>query len=416
MKKKVFILLQVLSVVFISSCKEDDRGQYPVDRTPPKKVDNERVLKQFGGGVTIGYDIPDDKDLLYVKATYTLDTGTPMEIKSSLYETQMNIIGFSREGDHQVELRAVDRSQNESEPVYLDIRPLDSPIHAIFQSLSVFSDFGGVQLQWENEEEFDITVMVSKPITAGSELTESVVNFYSKAREGKNNVRGFPSREQEFLFQIQDRWGNTTDVLRDTYLPKYEEECNKARFLRWNGDPDIPYNQYSASWTIENLWNSVYNAGASTGGFHTRTGSDPPATKITFDLGAVYTLSRFKIWHRPTKDWVFTHGNPKKFTLYGSETPAARMEYDNSGNPEHAAFQWKKIGEFDTAKPSGLPVGENSDEDIQVAGVDGIDYTLPIETTVPVRYIRMDVLEMWGGTLDFLHMMEMSFWGEPKTE
>jgi hypothetical protein len=396
-----------------TGCKEEQRGQYPVDDIAPNPVINAHVTRTFGGGVTVKYDIPDDRDLLYVVARYKLDTGTDMEIKASIYEKHIDIVGFSHEADHEVELKTVDRSRNESMPVKVKIHPNEAPIHSIFRSLKVYPDFGGIFLQWDNEEKSDITVMVSKPITEASKLTESVINFYSNASEGSGNVRGFTADSQTFIVQIQDRWGNLTDEFSGKYLPKYEEFCNKALFKRWNGDPDIPYNQYSGSWPIENLWDNVWNNGASANGFHTRSGSIPTPNKFTFDMGAVYTLSRFKLMHRPTNSFVFNHGNPKSFKLYGSLTPYARMANDDSDDPAVEDLKWHFLGEFITVKPSGLPLGQVSDEDIQIAVVDGIDYTCPIEFNRPIRYIRMDVLEIWAGFPDFIHIMEMSLWGEP---
>ncbi|MDR2774159.1 MAG: DUF4959 domain-containing protein [Tannerella sp.] len=405
--------LLIFALLLPISCKEESPGQYPVDGTPPSPLKNVQITSRFGGGVSIKYDIPDDKDLLYVVARYTLDTGSPMEIKTSMYETHLNIIGYSYEAEHDVELRTVDRSRNESEPVIIKVQPKESPIHNIFRSLEIYPDFGGIFVRWANEERSDITVMVSRPIAETSDLTDPVVNFYSNAASGSGNVRGFAADSQAFIVQIQDRWGNLTEEKKGKYLPKYEEECNKALFKRWNGDPDIPYNQYSGSWPVENLWDNVWNNGASANGFHTRSGAIPTPNKITFDLGAVFMLSRFKIMHRPAT-YAFNHGNPKRFKLYGSLTPYARMAYDDSDDPSVQDLKWQFIGEFDTAKPSGLPLGENSDEDIQVSVVEGIDYTCPAEFSKPLRYLRMDVQEIWAGQPDFIHMMEMSLWGEPQ--
>ena len=74
--------------------------------------------------------------------------------------------------------------------------------------------------------------------------------------------------------------------------------------------------------------------------------------------------------------------------------------------------KWIFLGEFDTVKPSGLPYGQNSEEDLKAAHVDGIEYVLPVEFAVPVRYIRMDVLETWGNTTA-IHIAELTFWENP---
>ena len=75
MKKYIHLLLIIF---FLISCQEEYIGQYPVDSTIPGKVTNVEVIEQFSGGVTIRYNIPNDDDLLYVKASYKLDDGRSM--------------------------------------------------------------------------------------------------------------------------------------------------------------------------------------------------------------------------------------------------------------------------------------------------------------------------------------------------
>ena len=120
------------------------------------------------------------------------------------------------------------------------------------------------------------------------------------------------------------------------------------------------------------------------------------------------------MWHRagesrPGDSWAFAHNNPKKFRIYGSLTPNVRKIYDNSDDPAFQDQKWIFLGEWDTVKPSGLPLGQTSQEDRTLAQTDGIDYFFPLEHATPVRYLRMDVLETWGST-PAIHITEMTFW------
>lgn len=404
MKKYLYLLTS--SLVSLVACNEESVGQYPIDTVPPKPVTEVSVKETFGGGAIISYQIPDDIDLMGVKAYYTLDTGKKMEVMASAYEKEISIEGYAVEEERTVELRAIDKSRNESEPVYVKITPKPSPIYAAFESLKIYDDFGGIQVQWDNPEEKDIIVMVSKPIKEGSELTEGVQNFYSSAKAGIGYVRGFDAVPQTFCVEVSDKWGNKTEMISQDCLPLYEEELQRKQYWKkWNPS-DIPYRQYSNTYKIELLWDNVTMeaTGSKNNFFHTPAG-DPFPVRFTFDMRQVYKLSRLKLYQRGDK-WVFTHGNFKKFTIYGSLSDKVRMD---ATEPE---YQWIKLGDFESVKPSGLPLGQYTEED-RVRGAGGEDFNFPIDLATPVRYIRFDVHETWGGT-EMIHAAELRFWGSPE--
>src|SRR5690606_34251324 len=90
--------------------------------------------------------------------------------------------------------------------------------------------------------------------THGIEEFTEAETFYSKAKMGRGNVRGYQDDERVFGIFARDPWGNYTDTLMATYQPIFEVELDKSKFRRWN-PPGIPYNGYtSANWRIENLW------------------------------------------------------------------------------------------------------------------------------------------------------------------
>ena len=119
--KKIFLLLLAAGALF--SCQEEFIGQYPVDNIPPKPITNVEQVEQVSGGAILSYVLPDDRDLLYVQAEYTLDTGEKMIVKSSMYGTQIKIDGFAKAEPRKVTLYAVDRSHNFSTPVEFTVNP-----------------------------------------------------------------------------------------------------------------------------------------------------------------------------------------------------------------------------------------------------------------------------------------------------
>lgn len=404
---KKHILLFSLLAFCLAACEEESVGQYPTDSEAPGPVSNVVVKEVFGGGVTLSYTIPDDPDLQGVMAEYTLDTGEKISTIVSGYAREITIEGFATATEHEATLRAVDKSRNMSEPVVAKFTPNRAPIFDVYETLTITSDFGGAKLTWQNPEMKDIIVSVSKPISEGSDVEEDVENFYSSAAEGEGFVRGFDAVPVTFNVVISDQYGNTTDVKSQECLPLYEEKVPSTDYWkRWNGDPTIPYKQYSSSYPIEKMWDGIKmgTSGDSKNMFHLPAGSPFPV-RFTFDMGKVYKLSRMKVAQRAL-GWAFEHGNPKRFQVFGSLSSNVSV---NATDPEH---QWIYLGEFTSYKPSGLPLEQASPEDEAIAN-EGEDFTFPLELATEVRYIRFDVYETWGGT-EMVHISELEFWGQPE--
>lgn len=368
---KKYILLLLVAGLFNSCYKEDERGQYPTDKVPPGEIESPQV-KNVPGGAIISYVIPDDEDLLYVKAIYTLDNGTVMEQKASAYASSLKIEGIGKSRDVSVTLIAGDRSKNESKPVVLTAHPLDSPIYAILNSIKAYDDFGGIRLTWENPNKADVVLAV----TTNNDAGESVIaqNFYTNSEAGNGNLRGYPSEPREFGFYIRDRWGNMTDTIKNNFLPLFEEEV-KGKFSRWN-PTGIPYLVYG-SYNIENLWDNNIAT------FYLQTGITKPHS-FTLDMGWNVKFSRIKIWQRQGATLVYATQAARNFQIWGSATPFVSDDFAG----------WTKIGDFESYKPSGSPLGTVTTDDLNYA-IAGQDFNVD-PSAPPVRYLRFVIQETWS--------------------
>ncbi|MET7000041.1 DUF4998 domain-containing protein [Chitinophaga defluvii] len=146
-------------------------------------------------------------------------------------------------------------------------------------------------------------------------------------------------------------------------------------------------------WQLNYLWDGSIAEGR---GYHTP--ELPVPHHFNFDLGVTASLSEMKWWQRQDPTTLYTAGNPSKFEIWGSNNPAADGSYTG----------WVKLKECICVKPSGSPVGTNTQQDIDYAAAGEL---FKFEGgTIPVRYIRVKILEKWSGSLS-THMMEMTFWG-----
>lgn len=399
------------------SCQEEFIGQYPVDNVPPQPIKNVQQIAQVSGGAILSYELPDDRDLLYVQANYTLDTGEEMVVKSSMYGTQITVDGFAEAAPRKVTLYAVDRSHNLSTPVEFTVNPAQSAIYDVENTLRLIPTFGGMQINWENPTGGNVVIMVSEDIMDGSDVQQNVANYYSSSKLGEAFVRGYEAKPHTFYVQVKDRWGNRTEVKSTTLTPLYEEfivpkDETTQYFKRWNGDPDIPYRQYNTNYVIEKLWDGVTMYGTSGSNFYHTPAGFPFPVCFTFDMGRTFRLSRFKLYQRGTADWVYNHGNPRIFKVWGSPDDKARV---NPKEPDE--HPWTLLGEYESIKPSGLPVGKKSctEEDIE-KGAGGEDYDFTYGSAFEVRYLMFEIDKTWGGT-EMIHISELQFWGQdPRKE
>lgn len=382
------------------ACEEEVRGPLTHDSVPPDPV-TEISVTNLPGGAKISYKVPANEDALLVEASYELASGRIVTTKSSIFKNFVIVEGLRAVESQEVTLVSVDRSNNKSEPVTTTISPQMAPIDKLFASFELSEDFGGVRVRYNNEDEISAEILLYAQDENGN-LVYSQSTFISDAQKSHETFRGFPPAETKFGVAIVDRWDNTTEIFETTITPLEEVMLNIENFddIALTGDePD------AFGWTKPNLWNGSIDGS----GFHTAQGNPgavvPPYTEgfhmFTIDLGVTAKLSRLKFWQRQGT-WIFTHGNPHYFEVWGTnEIPA-----DNGASLEG----WTRlVTNGEVVKPSGGPIGSNSAED-EAQAASGEEFECAIEAP-PVRYIRFVNQESWS-TGKFMHIMEMNFWGQ----
>lgn len=403
MKKRIIngnLIITLLSIFCLMGCGQDEKiGLDPTDSIAPAAPTNVSV-ENINGGAIISFSAPKDEDLLCVVASYMVN-GIERTTKASPYVNKLKVEGFGKEGEFQIMLKSVDKSKNESQPVQVAVHPLVPPVELIFKSLKVVDSFGGVKVFWENDTETNIIVEAFKK--DGDDWT-SVENFYSSAKEGKATIRGYDPEPVSFKFRIRDRWDNYSEGLETNNLPMEEVQLDKSKFRTVVALPgDSPSH---GSLTIDKIWD-----GNTVSSCYHGSGEDINRT-ITFDLGVVAKISRFKMWQRTESDaWIYSHNNLKHYVIYGCNeiTEAMRsggIEIDGKMYPTFEG--WTEIVDARCNKPSG-DNGKVTNEDKEYI-LNGDEQEVPIDAPA-FRYVRIYMLENWsGGTI--AQIGEMTFWGQ----
>ncbi len=102
-----------------------------------------------------------------------------------------------------------------------------------------------------------------------------------------------------------------------------------------------------------------------------------------------------------TSAQVYTGANIRSFELFGS--PHTSVSDDES--------TWIYMGAYESHKPSGLPHGQVSDEDIAFATA-GEEYMVDMSIP-PIRYLRFKINRTWGGA-NYMQLMEIEIFGQPQ--
>ncbi len=393
MKKLIFLFAIAGVLAFLSGCEEDVKEPLFKDSVSPGPVTSPEVVNLPGAAI-ISYTLPNDEDLLYVKAEYTLANGKKVEAKSSNFLSSIKVEGFGDTAEKTITLTAVDRSENSSTPLTVKVNPELPDVHSVQQTIEMIADFGGVLYRWKNENNASLSFMILATDSTGA-LSE-VETVYSGVTDGQYTVRGFAPEEKTFGILIRDRWDNYSDTAKITVTPMFEEELDKDKFDKIVLDNDHDW----AAW--EGRYEYSYDNNINTFN-HTWAGTGWPQY-FTLDLGVVARLSRFNLVQRQT--FEYRHGNLRLFDVWGSKEEPAQDGSFEGWFPLRVAASPYNNGCV-SIKPSEQ--GGTAAED-QEHLVNGDEFSFTLDDP-EVRYIRIVVNETWGLT-GFSHFAEITFWGQ----
>jgi len=394
MKTNKILLIFLISFVTLLGCKDDD-GQ---DSTPPGSLLVENITPTNGGGI-ISYSLPDDSDILFVRAEYTNSLGVDVYRVSSSHNNFIEIDGLNQNTPVQVKLFVIDENENMSQPVDIEFTPLPSFIYLVQESITITPDLGGVKLEWENVAEK--TVYVHLHIVNAGE--EEIRILSSNNASESVFVRGLESVEMTFLTKVEDFDGNITELEEKAILtPLFEEMIDKSTWtlisqLSVNGD--AWEGQTTAFWddvvdTAEtNSDNSYFIIWRDQNG-----GTLNWPLDIVIDLNKNVRVHRLKVWQR-----AFWYGGPTGIPYYYQEENMRSFDLYASNN----SVDWTLLGQFDIGDPSDE--NGNIPQDFIDAAANGHDFDLD-GVSEPFRYLKFSLTSNYGSDT-YVHGSEITLWG-----
>lgn len=388
---KYFYLLALAATVL--SCKEDELN-HPADgdATVPGVVTNVSV-ENLDGKARITYRLPNDKNLLYVKAVYKLPNGTNFEAKSSYYKDTVVVEGFADTKEHEVLLYSVSRSEVSSAPLVVKVKPLEAPFRKVFSSIKVINAFGGYNLNATNPSKDNVSILVMRRNAFKQFEVDNFKSIFTRSDQIISKIRGLDTLNQELAIFVKDKWGNSSDTLYQAIKPIFEAKLDPTKFRALVLPGDAP--QVTNGARLEFAWDGKLGWPNTSFTDQFVGGTNPHI--VTFDTGVSAKLSR--VWIRPFPEGsrYYFLSTMKRFEIYGSSNPNLNGALDGS---------WILLGSYEVIKPSGLPLGNDNAED-QATAAAGFSWEVDINAP-KVRYIRVRCLENWaGGTAQSMNEIEV---------
>ncbi|MGJ7029695.1 DUF4959 domain-containing protein [Niabella hirudinis] len=390
-------LMALLLTGFFSCQKQTGTNQEPLYKSAekPAAVTNVRVIN-IAGGAQIIYDIPPNPAIMYVQADFMINDHSKQQVKASYFTDTLVVRGFAKSTDYKVSLRTVSRGEVLSDPVEVTVHPDTPPYLAVKQSLQIYGDFGGANIQYQNPSSADLAIVTMVDTTSKPEY---VYTSYSKASFGNFSIRGFGAGERRYGACVRDRWGNLSDTVWTKVRSMNEIELDRSvmkalvlpgdQIACCGSDLNVPLrNGYKAGdWAFYGVPNNG------------KTDSLPE--RVTVDMGKPVVLSRIRYYMRKNGGAEFRNGTLKYFKIYGSMNPNPNGALDES---------WTQIGDvFELVKPSGLPYGQLDAAD-QAEVNNGTEFIMPLPA-VPMRYFRLVILQNYSGG-NGLEMASLKFMGD----
>jgi hypothetical protein len=386
--KTLYYYLSAFIILMLCSCEEKKLEPISESLGKPGTVE---VLEQkaIAGGVIVTYRIPNNEDILSVKAVYTLARGVSESV-ASYFENTLTIEGFNDMKEHEAKIYVINRAQVQSDPVTIKFTPLEASYLKVAKSMEIISDFGGARFSWNNPDQAPLIFEFFAADSIGKLQAMRVIN--SATSEMKYSLRGYKPEARKFGVVIRDHWDNTCDTIfpPETIVPLLEEKLNKKimNVMQLSNDQNF------ANW--EGMNHYIIDDDKETFG-HSPNSSLP--APFTIDLGVKAKLSRFLFFNRNFNNSYYSWGNPKAFDVYVCfNTPSTSGNWD----------EWTKIGECIQTKPSGSPGTTMTDEDLAYAE-SGFEFEIDLALE-PVRYIRFVIQSTWENT-SFTHPCELDFFG-----
>lgn len=392
----------ILALFVVFSCKEGERFKpNSEDGEAPGKVIL-KLYKPLYGGARFFYSLPQDEDLMSVEAVYTNKKGKVFTFAASYFVDSLDVYGLPSTDKYNVQLFAVDRAGNRSEPLNVDVVPLEPAFSRVANSMQVKPGFSSFFIDWANELKQNINVYVDFTFKQDGETRSLTTVFSSNLEKDRRFINDLvlpPSEKVDVKVRVEDIYGNITDAIDKGQISLHEDiKIPKNAWILPNPNDTIGgvpmvfgnglegRNRYVIDDIIDrgdNLNFMHTNARGKTG----RTADGNMPWNFIIDLGGYYELSRIVTVQRHSGGLA----NISRGQYYRNENVGVYNMYiwDDASN------SW----EFVSQSKIDVPLGLSELEFVKKGEAGDMAYMYPDEPayTKRTRWFRYEAVKSFNG-------------------
>jgi hypothetical protein len=387
-------------ILLFGACEEGERFKMNVEDSNPPATPTNLSAKALNGGIRIHYTIPKDEDLMSIEAKCGDNT-----FAVSFYTDSIDVRGLFELKEYTIEVYAVDKAGNKSQPATISQTPLESAISKVTKTFKVLPGFNGFVINWKNELQETVNVFVEYEFTQDGVKRELLTVFSSRDTTGFAIVDDLVLNSNEQVkvkVSAGDNFNNRTEAVdQGAFTLLYDGEINH---FDENGKNlwsyPIPFQEPPFGGGVVQAWGD--EADGRTECFIDGIIDDAPGTyNYTFisagagnvipwnfliDLGDYYELSR-----------VIVHSR------HGAEIGARGAYFTGNDVGIFAAYFWDEdLEEWVQTGVYKNPIPEGNLSELQwyILGKAGhMQYLYPSDPkfTKPVRWFRFECRNSFDG-------------------
>lgn len=200
------------SLLLLAGCEEAKRYEISGgDSTPPGRpvfLDSEPLP----GGARVFFRPPVDEDVLIIEAAYRNSVGETVRFAASYLTYMLDVYGLGSEGEHTIEMYAIDRAGNRSASIFEKVIALEPPVVTVAKSMQVLTSFASMLLKWNNLLEEPLYVSVDLNYMLNGTIRDYTIEFASNKSEDARSIEGlnlFNDEPVSVKVSVRDKFKNT---------------------------------------------------------------------------------------------------------------------------------------------------------------------------------------------------------------
>lgn len=304
MNRKILLWMASLVCLFLASCNDDDDDKQTFEVVSLSGLDSE----SGPGNVLLKWDKIESDGVAYVEIAYGLDTDVNKKALVNPKETEKLIYGFATEDTCAFILRVCMEDGSKSEAQTIETAPKKPYFFDLQDAIEISSDFGGVNLSWNNasNEKFYINAEYTNAVGVVNSTEIDIV-------ENDKGTRFIPvvgTLKANLQITVTDIVGNVSAPSAYEYT-----QLEKGKFDRSIWQILVRPTQWGAANSPEKMLD-----GNPATAWHTAK----PMNKlnhIAFDLKRKVKIEEIEAQHRPNST------NVDKLILYGANNYVGAQEF-----------------------------------------------------------------------------------------